>query len=237
MGLLDEHVADLRRSALDDTFIETMKCRSVQGAEALTAISPILAQCESVLEIPYLMNNGFCRWKLFPQLGDMKYFQLPGTASHIYILPALGEKLFDTATPIYLIEGEKKAAALVQRGRTALGVGGLWSWKETDSWEGIEELKVIPFVDREVVIVPDSDIWTQKRIDLQRAVYTLGKYLETAGAKLSVIVLRQGIDKIGADDYFLAGHSIEEFDQLRRLQLKDPPLRQHSEWYDTWNAG
>ena len=116
----------------------------------------------------------------------------------------------------------------------AAGIAGLWNWKGADSWDGIPELKEIPFVDREVVIVPDNDIWTQKRIDLQKAVYSLGKYLETCGAKVSVIVLPPSINKIGADDYFAAGHSTDEFDQLRRLRLNDLPLAQHKKWYAEW---
>ena len=51
----------------------------------------------------------------------------------------------------------------------AAGIAGLWNWKETDSWDGIPELKEIPFVDREVVIVPDNDIWTQKRTRLTKS--------------------------------------------------------------------
>jgi hypothetical protein len=233
MSLIDAHLADLRRSALSDEFIETMNCRSVLGAE-ISKILPTLSVCESLLAIPYLTNNGFERYKLFPQLGDMKYYQPTGSTNHIYMLPTLDEKLFDTSTTLYIIEGEKKCASLVQRGYVAVGIAGLWCWKETADWQGIDEIRVIPFLDRETVIIPDSDIWVQKRVDLQKAVYTLGKYLEACGAKLSVLVLPQGVDKLGADDYFAAGHCVEEFDQLRRLRLKDPPLGQHKQWYIDW---
>src|SRR4029450_1010582 len=90
IDLIDTHIADLRRSALSDQFIETMNCRSVLGAEEISKVSPTLSVCESLLAIPYLTNNGFERYKLFPQLGDMKYYQPTGSTNHIYILPTLG---------------------------------------------------------------------------------------------------------------------------------------------------
>jgi hypothetical protein len=237
MPLHPDHIEDLHKSALSDATIEMMGCRSVLGADC-TAISPIFTQCRSLLEIPYLLNNGFRRYKTFPPIetesGTMRYFQPPGSENHLYVLPPIAEKLHDTREALYIIEGEKKTASLVERGYAAIGIGGLWNWKETESWEGISELKSIPFLKRDAVIVPDSDIWTQNRTDLQKAVYTLGKYLELAGAKVSVLALPQGQNKIGADDYFAAGHTVDEFEQLPRLPLKDPPLAQHKNWYDSW---
>ena len=125
----------------------------------------MLAQCDSILVFPYPGSNGFCRYKPFPPIetasGIMRYYQPPGSGNHLYVLPPVTAKLHDTSVPLFLVEGEKKAASLVERGYTGGATAGLWNWKGADSWDGIPELKEIPFVDREVVIVPDNDIWTK----------------------------------------------------------------------------
>jgi Protein of unknown function (DUF3631)/DNA polymerase family A/Domain of unknown function (DUF3854) len=238
MDLIEQHLLDLRKSALDDRTIELMAVRSVVGADC-ASVAPILSQCDSLLEIPYFGDNGFRRWKVFPPIatasGEIRYYQQPGSSNHLYTLRSVTSRVYDPSVPLIVVEGEKKEASLAQRGHVGISISGLWSWKETgESWEGIDELKKIPFVDREVLIVPDSDVWTQRRVDLQKAVFSLGKYLEAVGAKVSVAVLPIGVDKMGADDYFAAGHTVEEFDELRRLRLKDPPLGQHKKWYGEW---
>src|SRR5262249_46927563 len=58
--------------------------------------------------------------------------------------------------------------------------------------------------------------------------------LETCGATVHIIVLPQGVEKIGADDFFAKGYSSEDLDKLRRLRLKEPPLGQHKQWYESW---
>ena len=122
----------------------------------------------------------------------------------------------------------------MQHGLIAIGIGGVWNWKDRESWKGIEELQVIAFADRDVGLVFDSDTWT--RDDLQRAVYALGKYLEFRGAKVSVYLIPQPTrEKVGLDDYLL-NHTIEDFKQLKNLTLKHPALAQHKEWYEQWRG-
>src|SRR5689334_12141240 len=116
MDLIDQHLADLRKSALDDETIELMAVRSVVGAEC-ASVSPILSRCESLLEIPYFGNNGFRRWKVFPPIktisGDsLRYYQQPGSSNHLYVLPSVAGKVHDSSLPLCMLEGEKKEASL-----------------------------------------------------------------------------------------------------------------------------
>ncbi len=146
-----------------------------------------LSGVESVLEFPYPKISDFSRYKLFPAQGDMKYFQRKDSGNHLYILSPVHAVLTDFREKLYFVEGEKKAAAAVQRGLHAVGFSGVWNWKNKDSWKGIDELQLIPFADRDVEIIPDSDTWT--RDDLQRAVYAFGKYLESRGARAFVTLI------------------------------------------------
>jgi hypothetical protein len=222
----------LQRSGLEDATIELMSVSSLPPREIDKLLPGGLAGVESVLKFPYFGVNGFCRYKLFPALkrdsGTLKYLQEKGSGCHLYILPAVLEKLTDISAPLSFVEGEKKTAAAVQQGLNAIGIGGLWNWKSKDSWKGIEELQLIAFADRDVEIVPDSDTWA--RDDLQQAVYAFGKYLEFRGAKVRVVLIPQLIkdNKVGLDDFFLA-YSIEDFQQIKRLTLKHPTLAQHKD--------
>ncbi len=176
LSLHPVHYQDLQRSGLKDATIEMMGAKSMRPADISKLAPGGLGGVESVLVFPYFGVNGFCRYKLFPPLKasdgrSVKYIQPKGTGCHLYILPPASEKLADISTALYFVEGEKKAAAAVQAGLCAIGIGGVWTWKTINTWKGIDELQVIAFADREVGLVFDSDTWA--RDDLQRAVYAL----------------------------------------------------------------
>ena len=240
MSLHPEHLKDLHQSGLSDDTIQAMSVKSVKPADISKLASGGLPGVESALEFPY-PSLKFSRYKLFPPLkkkgqegGSLKYFQPKDSGCHLYVLPPVTTKLADILEPLLIVEGEKKTAAAVQAGLSAIGIGGVWNWKAKDGWKGIEELQVIAFADRDVGLVFDSDTWT--RDDLQQAVYALGKYLEFRGAKVSAYLLPQPTkDKVGLDD-FLLNHTAEDFHQLKKLALKHPALAQHKEWYEKWKA-
>jgi hypothetical protein len=236
------HLEDLRKSGLTDEIIALMACRSVPPKQIGKLQSGGLPGVESVLEFPYPPLSGgasFSRFKLFPPFKptdshSIKYVQLKDSGCHLYILPPVSEKLADLSEPLFIVEGEKKAAAAVQAGLNAVGVGGIWNWKDKDTWKGIEELQAIGFADRDTGLVFDSDTWT--RDDLQRAVYALGKYLEFRGARVFVYLIPQPTRaKVGLDDYLLT-HTIQDFKELKKITLKHPALAQYRQWYDDWKA-
>lgn len=235
MSLHPLHREDLHRSGLSDGTIELMAVRSVPPRDIDRLANGGLQGVESVLEFPYPSLN-FSRYKLFPPLktsdGTLRYFQAKGSGCHLYVLPPVAEKLTDVSEPLFIVEGEKKAAMAVQAGLSAIGIGGVWNWKDKESWKGIEELQAVAFADRDVGLVFDSDTWA--RDDLQQAVYALGKYLEFRGAKVSAYLIPQPTkEKVGLDDYLLT-HSVEDFRQLKKLPLKHPALAQHKRWYEKW---
>jgi hypothetical protein len=231
-NLHPEHLQDLRRSGLSDAIIERMDIHSVPPAEINRLAPGGLTGVESVLAFPYFGVNGFCRYKLFPPLknkdgSNIRYFQPKDSGCHLYVLPSVAESLTDICAPLFIVEGEKKTAAAVQIGLNAIGIGGIWNWKDKESWQGIEELKLIPFADRDIGLIFDSDTWM--RDDLQQAIYALGKYLEFRGGKVSPYLIPQpGKNKVGLDDYLL-NHTIDDFKQLKKITLKHPTLAQHRE--------
>src|SRR5439155_17396352 len=169
---------------LSNQTIETMAVCSVPPAE-FSRLSPLLKPCESVLAFPYQRFNGFCRYRLYPPIDGMKYWQPAGTATHLYLLPAVPAIITNPSIDIAITEGEKKAACLTQNGIPAIGIGGIWSWTKPDTCELHEEFSHVAFVERNVLIVFDSDTWT--RLDIQRALYALGRAIESRGCKVEVI--------------------------------------------------
>jgi len=110
----------------------------------------------------------------------------------------------------------------------AVGIGGLWNWMTNG--EPIADLNLIKWNGRDVVIVPDSDVF--QRQDLLRAVYALGRELRERGASVSVAEIPQpGQKKFGLDDYLVAGGRV---DDLETFTLGGQAFRSASFWYGRW---
>lgn len=236
--LVAEHLADLHKSGLSDDTIAAMQLRSLSAAELARVLGYSPDGVRSALVIPY-PSVDFARYKLFPPAVDkaghsMRYFQKQNTGVHLYVLPVVRAGLTDATGALYYTEGEKKAAKATQESFPCIGLGGLWNWLEAGTADGIAELDSIAHVEREEIIVPDSDVWT--RPDLLRAVFALGKELESRGARVSVVILPCADGgKVGVDD-FLVAHDAEAFRALRQIPLKHAAFTKQREWYPTWRT-
>jgi Domain of unknown function (DUF3854) len=218
------HLADLRASGLTDETIRQAGVYSMRPCDFklfFSARKGVPPSIETALCFPY-QGGEFARIKLFPALGKMKYAQPPKTGARLYL------PLKVTDGPLYLCEGEKKTLAAIQAGMNAVGIGGLWNW--LTKGEPIDDLKFIGWDGRDVVIIPDSDVF--QRQDLLRAVYALGRELRERGASVSVAEIPQlGQKKIGLDDYLVAGGRV---DDLETFTLGGQAFRSASFWYGRW---
>ncbi len=218
------HLGDLRKSGLSD---ETVKAAGVYSIRP-TDISHFFSRrrgvprdIESALCFPY-QGGEFARIKLFPPLGKMKYAQPPKTGARLYIpLP-----VNDGA--VVVCEGEKKTLAASQAGLNAVGMGGIWNWLTNGNL--IIDLQLIDWNDREVTVIPDSDVF--RRMDLMRAVYALGRELQAQGACVYVAQISQrGEAKVGLDDYLAEGGHI---DGLEVFSLSHRIFKRCHYWHGQW---
>ena len=108
----------------------------------------------------------------------VKYEQPVGTGVTIDVPHAAQPFLADAGTRLWIVEGEKKADALVSRGECAVALLGVWSWKR-DSLP-LPEWDSIRLVGREVNIAFDSD--AAHKVEVQRALSALAEYLQARGA-------------------------------------------------------
>ncbi|MDP2601315.1 MAG: DUF3854 domain-containing protein [Deltaproteobacteria bacterium] len=217
-----DHMVDLRASGLRD---ETIKAAGVYSLAPRFIDcffkAGVPAEIESALCFPY-QSAEFARIKLFPALGKMKYSQLPGTGARLYAPFAVGNG------PLFVVEGEKKTLAAFQAGLNSVGIGGVWNWLSRG--EPIDDLTLVEWDGHEVTIIPDSDVF--QRVDLLRAIYALGRELQSHGASIYVaqIPQRNGA-KVALDDYLVAGgrpESLEVFSLSHRI------FKSAAAWHSRW---
>jgi hypothetical protein len=195
------HFADLVKSGLSEAMIRAAGIYSLAPCDIEFFVSGKRAEAvTSALCFPY-QGADFARVKLFPPIGSQKYSQPPGTSARLYA-PFPVEQ-----GELYVVEGEKKTLAARQAGLNAVGIGGVWSWVAHGN--PIDDLDLIDW-ERDVTIVGDSDIWS--RMDLLRPLYALGRQLQERGASVFFVELPQEGNKMGLDDYLVAGGQLDDLD-------------------------
>jgi hypothetical protein len=104
----------------------------------------------------------------------VKYEQPPGTPLALDVPRAAQPHLGDPTKRLWIVEGEKKADAVVSHGECAVGVLGVWGWKRGGAphpdWDQIR------LVGREVRVLFDSD--TAHKTEVKRALRALSIYLK-----------------------------------------------------------
>ena len=142
----------------------------------------------------------------------IKYETPEGAANRVDCPPRCQKQLADPSIPLYVSEGKKKADSLVTQGLCTINIPGCWSWKSKNELKGITistDFDRIAFNDRQVYLVPDSDIATIPGV--RQACLRLAEHLSRKKAKVSIIYLPQeGTQKVGVDDFLVAGHTIEQ---------------------------
>ena len=136
----------------------------------------------------------------------VKYETKRGARAMPDVHPRMFSKLQDVSVPLYVTEGIKKGDAAASKGLCCLALtGGVWGLQTKG---GIHpELTLIKLQGRRVYIVFDSDIATNVHVKL--AAERSAKILRAAGASVQFIVLSPGSagEKVGLDDFFVAGRS------------------------------
>ena len=108
----------------------------------------------------------------------VKYEQPMGTGVTIDVPRSAQPFLSDVGTRLWIVEGERKADALVSRGECVVALLGVWAWKRNGlplpDWDSIR------LVGREVYVAFDSDVG--HKVEVQRALSALAEYLQARGA-------------------------------------------------------
>ena len=102
-----------------------------------------------------------------------KYEQPDGTPLALDVPRATHPHLGDPTKRLWIVEGEKKADALVSRGECAVALLGVWAWKRDGA--PLPDWDHIRLVGREVRVLFDSD--AAHKTEVKRALRGLSVYL------------------------------------------------------------
>ena len=246
MALAPEHRADLKKSGLSDNTIEQLLFESERPQEMIR-----IPGVESAYALPYFGLDGqpncFRRMKLFPPVrrsdgSTQKYDQPQGTAPQLYMPPLIYWPAVarNPKCNLLLTEGEKKAAAMCERGLYCAAVAGVWNWRQSlDNGERLTLPVFDQFVwqDRTVELIPDSDVWRPDKQDALRGFFALGQSLISRGATVRLVKLPEphGV-KVGLDDWLVTlGERWEsDWPSLERIALDDDHLAPVAAWWQQW---
>lgn len=175
--------------------------------------------------IPYPLQKGYSRLKLRYPIDGVKYLSPKGLPNYPYITKEVNDiaKKYNPDHFIIFTEGEKKAAKAIKEGFLAIGLPGVWSFKNAEN-DFFPQLDKMNLKYRKCYIVFDSDINTKtnvKQAELRLAVTLINRGAIPFSVRLPA---KQNGDKNGLDD-FLLEEGIDEFRKL--LKKSKSTFEQH----------
>ena len=133
------------------------------------------------------------------------------------IPPGVGQLLDAPGEQLWIVEGTKKADCAALHELCAVSVSGVWNFVGTNRYRGkvaLPDWRDVALNNREVIIAYDGDVARKQQV--RQAMGELAGYLKLKGAEVSCLWLPDEDEKVGLDDYLVAGHTIEELWQLVR---------------------
>jgi Domain of unknown function (DUF3854) len=129
--------------------------------------------------------------------GERKYRVRRRSSPRLYLPILTMQQALQGTAPLWLIEGMKKALAVMQLGLPAVGIESAWGWHVKGSRDLLPDFSFIRVKDRIIEILPDSDIATNPMI--ARSMRQRADALRAAGARPRLVLLPPEVK--GADDF------------------------------------
>jgi len=155
----------------------------------------------------------------------LKYETRPNTPLALDVPRSVHQWIDDPARPLFITEGARKADAAAARGLCCIALMGVWGFRGSNKKGGATALadwELVALNGRTVYIAFDSDVTTKPAV--RDALVRLKAFLESRKATVEVVDLPAGDGgmKMGLDDYFAAGHTVDELLELARSDLPAP---------------
>jgi hypothetical protein len=223
LGLLPQHLEDLRRSGLSEETIARCGCYSIVERSEIRSLG--FGHVEPpAMALPILPPD-----RTEPDVSDVmlkpdvprtdkrghaaKYEARPNSRNRIHAPLAIRDKLSDASQPLVIAEGQKKSEKGAQERICVIALAGVWNWRDRigDSSFPISDFELFPLEARRVLLCFDSDAISNNHV--RQAERDLAGFLRKRfGARVAVKRLPPGVDggKVGLDDFLLT-HTAEEF--------------------------
>jgi hypothetical protein len=221
-ALHDRHARELiELSGIDPTIVARRGCRSVAAAETARLGFAPSQQRDGLLlpqwtlagvQVGYLLKPDEPR---FDEKGRVVKYEAPvDSRPHFDIHPDARHVLQDTTIPLYFGEGVKKSDAAWSRGVACVSITSVWMF--LNGRLVVPDLDEIPLEGRTVRVVFDSDV--VRKASVAEALLRFCAVLDRRGAKVQVVYLPEGPDgaKVGLDDWFVAGGTVQELEGLAK---------------------
>jgi hypothetical protein len=125
----------------------------------------------------------------------------------------------DVGDPIFITEGEKKAACMCKNGLATIAVPGVWGWRAGKKGvDLLQDFDCISWKGRRLILVFDNDILTNENV-IQALNAFSNKMLTAKGADVYIKTLPAGNLK-GVDDYIVE-KGVESFIALPEDQFSE----------------
>lgn len=150
--------------------------------------------------------------------------------------PGIRAKLADPSCPLFITEGVRKADAAVSKGLCCVALLGVWNWRGSNELGGrlaLPEWDSMALNGRTVYIVFDSDV--MKKLAVHQALVRLKALLEARSAEVALVYLKEELDgqKLGLDDFFAAGHDVQDLLVLSRTHVASSSPNARQQGVDT----
>ena len=231
------HAAMLRDSAIADALIAHRGYVTLTDAAQLRdrGFSPVQAAQVPCLGIPLWTVYGEPHgWQIRPDTPRLdpngkprKYETARGNRLILDVHPAVQPHLGDPTVDLWITEGVKKGDALSSQGVCAIALmGGVWGWRGTNRQGGktvLPDWGSVALNGRQVFIVYDNDVMRNPKV--RGALQALCAFLLAKHATPRLLLLPDGTDKLGVDDYLAQGHTLAEVRacEVTRLPAPVPP--------------
>ena len=140
----------------------------------------------------------------------IKYETPKGKPIVLDIPPFTRGKFEDETASIWITEGVKKTDSLVSKGMAAIGLTGVYNWRNKQGTLG--DWEDVPVKGRNLVLCFDADAASNRNV--QQAMARLGAWLKSRGAlSVKYIVVPGTVGETavkGVDDFFCAGGSLAD---------------------------
>ncbi len=164
----------------------------------------------------------------------IKYEFPGGSKMAVDVHPLIRDKVRDPNIPLFVTEGVKKADAAISRGLCCIALLGVWNWRGANEFGGMTTLpdwdaiafKAVHSVPRQLYLCFDSDAATNPAV--YQAMMRAAALFKQRGANVTFICLPPGEDarKTGLDDYFAAGHGVDDLLALAVSEVKNPSVEE-----------
>jgi hypothetical protein len=123
--------------------------------------------------------------------GARKYLTRRQAAPRLFFPVATARMAIDSAEPLWIVEGEKKALAVAQLGLPAVGLESAWGWHARGATGPLPDFDLLRLTGRTVELVPDSDVMANSMIE--RSMRQLADALRRRGARARIVVLPEAV--------------------------------------------